>query len=31
MPPEVWDKLDALRGDRSRGEWISEKVRRAKK
>lgn len=30
MPPAMWDKLDALRGDRSRGEWISELVQKAR-
>jgi hypothetical protein len=30
MPPAMWDKLDALRGDRSRGEWISEWVQKAR-
>ena len=27
MPPETWDKLDAIRADKSRGHWIAEQVR----
>jgi hypothetical protein len=30
MPPETWDKLDAIRADKSRGHWIAEKVRKAR-
>jgi hypothetical protein len=30
MEPETWDKLDAIRGEKSRGQWIAEKVRRAR-
>jgi hypothetical protein len=30
MPPAMWDRLDALRGDRSRGDWIAERVRKAR-
>lgn len=30
MPQEAWDKLDALRGEKSRGQWIAERVRRVR-
>jgi hypothetical protein len=30
MEPETWDKLDALRAGKSRGQWIADKVRRAR-
>lgn len=30
MPPETWDRLDMLRGEQSRGEWIADRVRRAR-
>jgi hypothetical protein len=30
MPPELWEKADNLRGEKSRSAWISEKVRKAK-
>jgi len=30
MEPETWDKLDAMRGATSRGQWIAEKVRKAR-
>jgi len=30
MPPELWDRLDAIRGEQSRGEWIADRVRRAR-
>jgi hypothetical protein len=29
MRPEEWLRLDELRGERSRGEWIAERIRRA--
>jgi hypothetical protein len=31
MAPELWEKADALRGQKSRSAWIAEKVRKAKK
>lgn len=30
MEAETWDKLDALRVEKSRGQWIAERVRRAR-
>lgn len=30
LPPELWAKLDALRGDSTRSAWIAEKIRRAR-
>lgn len=30
MPPDIWDRLDTVRGEQSRGEWIAERVRRTK-
>ena len=30
MEPETWDKLDAIREDQSRGQWIAARVRRAR-
>lgn len=30
MAPELWEKADGLRGDKSRSAWIAEKVRKAK-
>lgn len=30
MPPELWEKADALRGEKSRSSWIAEKVRNAR-
>ena len=30
MEPETWAKLDDLRGKKSRGQWIAERVRRAR-
>ena len=26
LPPAVWDKLDAIRGDISRSKWIAETI-----
>jgi hypothetical protein len=26
MPPEKWDRLDELRGDKSRGKFIAERL-----
>jgi hypothetical protein len=31
MAPELWEKADTLRRDRSRSAWISEKIKNAKK
>jgi predicted DNA-binding protein len=31
LAPELWAKLDALRGDQSRSAWIAERIRRARK
>jgi len=28
LPPELWERLDALRGDQSRGAFLAEKLRR---
>jgi hypothetical protein len=30
MAPELWEKADNLRGEKSRSAWIAEKVRKAK-
>jgi hypothetical protein len=30
MEPETWEKLDTLRGEKSRGQWIADKVRRSR-
>jgi len=30
MRPEEWRKLDGLRGERSRSEWVRQKVQEAK-
>jgi len=30
MKPEMWDKLDTLRGEQSRGAFLTEKIRRMK-
>ena len=26
MPPTTWDRLDTIRGEQSRGQWIAERV-----
>ena len=31
LPPALWEKLDAIRGNLSRSAWISEKIKRARK
>ena len=31
LPPELWAKLDALRGGQSRSAWIADRIRRARK
>lgn len=31
LPPDLWTKLDALRGKKTRSAWIAEKIRRARK
>ena len=28
LPPELWEKLDRMRGDESRGAFLAEKIRR---
>ena len=30
LPPDLWAKLDTLRGDSTRSAWIAEKIRRAR-
>ena len=30
LPPALREKLDTLRGDQSRGQWVAERIRRAK-
>jgi hypothetical protein len=30
MPPELWEKADGLRGEKSRSAWIADKVRKAR-
>jgi len=30
MTPELWEKADNLRGQKSRSAWISERVRKAR-
>ncbi len=30
MPPETWDRLDILRAEKSRGEWIADRVKKAR-
>lgn len=30
LKPEIWAKLDKLRGDLSRSAWISERIKRAR-
>jgi hypothetical protein len=27
LPPTVWDKLDAIRGDLSRSKWIAKQIK----
>lgn len=31
LPPELWDKLDSLRGDMTRSAWIAAKIKGARK
>jgi hypothetical protein len=31
LPPELWDKLDTLRGDMTRSAWIAAKIKGARK
>ena len=31
LTPDLWAKLDDLRGDKSRSAWIAEKIKRARK
>jgi hypothetical protein len=30
LPPELWDKLDALRGELTRSAWIAAKIKNAR-
>ena len=30
LPPELWDKLDALRGELTRSAWIATKIKNAR-
>jgi len=30
MLPETWQKLDTLRGEKTRSKWVQEKVTKAK-
>lgn len=30
LPPELWDKLDALRGEITRSAWIATKIKNAR-
>jgi len=30
LPPELWSKLDAIRGKQTRSAWIAEKIKRAR-
>jgi hypothetical protein len=31
LPHELWNKLDELRGDKSRSAWVADKIKRARK
>jgi hypothetical protein len=31
LPPELWDKLDAIRGDATRSAWIAAKIKAARR
>ena len=31
LPPELWDKLDSLRGELTRSAWIAAKIKGARK
>ena len=30
LPPALWTKLDRIRGEKSRSQWVAAKVKRAK-
>ena len=30
LPPELWEKLDALRGELTRSAWIAAKIKNAR-
>jgi hypothetical protein len=30
LPPELWDKLDGLRGELTRSAWIAAKIKNAR-
>lgn len=30
LPPDLWDKLDALRGELTRSAWIAAKIKNAR-
>ena len=31
LPPELWDRLDALRGELTRSAWIAAKIKGSRK
>jgi hypothetical protein len=31
LPPELWDKLDAIRGEATRSSWIATKIKAARR
>jgi hypothetical protein len=30
LPPALWDKLDAMRGEQTRSGWIAERIRKVR-
>lgn len=30
LPPELWSKLDSIRGDKSRSAWVANKIKKAR-
>jgi hypothetical protein len=30
LPPVLWDKLDELRGDKSRSAWVADKIKKSR-
>jgi len=30
LPPELWEKLDEVRGEKTRSAWIADKIKRAR-